>query len=741
MTEETSSIPPGARAARGGSPPAWAESLVLIVLVAVFLWRGFIPGWRSLNTDFPNYYLAAQLFRQGYALDRLYDWTWIQRQKDHAGIEKRIVGYVPLTYLSAMPVLPLSSLPPLAAKRCWMLASLLFLGVTIFLVGRMTSLGMRRIGILAFLVLDPLSTNFLYGQQHVLLLVLLTLAARWYLNGRHATSGATLALAAGLKIYPALFALYFLRKRQWRALVGLAFGGLAVVSLNFWLFGLQANRTYLLEVLPWPLRGEVNDPYNLHFNSLTALLHRLLISEPELNPHPLVQLPALYAVLQPLCQALLFVPVFWLLRPGKGEPAREKFEWGCYLFLLTVLSTNPASYHHSVMVLSGCLVAEFLLGTASRRQLAVFVFLYTLAGMPVYRWLDRFSSGWETFLAFPRLYAMLGLWAFIVWQMARAPRVPQPVGSRRREAYVFAAIFFALAITGSALSFRHLRGLYQNYASRLLTVPGSLFASEPVVAGGAVLFTAMRSPVYTTASLSGGKLEYAEFDSDALHPTISAESREVFIEIAGPESRIVRFPIDRIGFPGGKAAVVAENAEEPTVSADGRWLLFIRREHGRGSLWAKSLRPEAGSSGFPGGEWQWLSSEYDVADATMFRDGTTVVAARPHGRWDLFSGRVPQRGFVGEEAVGGPARYPAASPDGKWLAFCREERGNWQLWVMAMDSSGVALRGTAVRRQLTDAECNSTHPAWLPDSKTVVYATDCGRGLGLTALAQIRAIP
>jgi Tol biopolymer transport system component len=42
---------------------------------------------------------------------------------------------------------------------------------------------------------------------------------------------------------------------------------------------------------------------------------------------------------------------------------------------------------------------------------------------------------------------------------------------------------------------------------------------------------------------------------------------------------------------------------------------------------------------------------------------------------------------------------------------------------------------------LTRADCNSTSPAWRPDSKRVVYATDCGRGLRVTALAEIRAVP
>src|SRR4029077_5500228 len=36
-----------------------SEWILLAALLAVFVGRGFLPAWRTLNTDFPNYYLAA----------------------------------------------------------------------------------------------------------------------------------------------------------------------------------------------------------------------------------------------------------------------------------------------------------------------------------------------------------------------------------------------------------------------------------------------------------------------------------------------------------------------------------------------------------------------------------------------------------------------------------------------------------------------------------------------------------
>jgi hypothetical protein len=97
-----------------------------------------------------------------------------------------------------------------------------------------------------------------------------------------------------------------------------------------------------------------------------------------------------------------------------------------------------------------------------------------------------------------------------------------------------------------------------------------------------------------------------------------------------------------------------------------------------------------------------------------------------HGRstamlLDPLSGRVTL-------LAGLPLAPPAGtiSPDKKWVAFAC--------------SSQICLRtaagGEAVR--ITGGNCNSYMPAWEPDSSGIVFASDCGRGLGLPALYRAR---
>jgi glycosyl transferase family 87/WD40 repeat protein len=721
-----------------------AEILLLVLLVVIFVWRALLPGWRSLNTDFPNYYLAARLYRQGYPLNRVYDWIWFQRQKDHAGIEPRIVEFIPSTPYAALVVLPFAALPPLAAKRCWLALNLLLLVLSGYLLSRMSALGGCRIALLTFLAIVPLRDNFLYGQEHVALLFLLTLAAWLYLDGRPASSGVALALGAALRIYPVLFVFYFLRKKQWRATMGLLLACVGLGLLAVWLFGFAAVRNYVVEVLPRAFKGEDINPYDVHWDSFTALVRRLFVAEPEMNPYPLAHLPAVYAVLQPLGEALLFVPFLWLMRASHSEPAREKLEFGGYVALLLLLSTHPAAYHFSVLILAIVLVADSLLRFGRRKEALAAIVLYVLVCLPLQRFTPGSPAGWHTLLAFPRFYTMTALALLFFWMLAKTAPVP-PRRWKSREAAVFAGIFAALTVAGAWTNLRHLRGQFANYASRVVTTPDSLMAAEPATAAGTLAFTAMSSTWkgYVTTRLSQGSLDVLDFGADTFHPALDPTSADEWVEIASARSHVVRFSSRHPAVLATTIEVV--DAEQPVVSGDGQWLAFIRETAGRGSLWVKELGPSPqgveGMNGSPSPqpERKLVDFTSDVLDAAFFPDHRIAFAAQPDGRPRLFVVDLETRLVRPLTPVHVRAGYLAISPDGRWLAYAREEGGNWQLHVAALDDTAeIAMHDD---RRLTSADCNSLSPAWLSDSKTLVYATDCGRGLGLTALAKIRAVP
>lgn len=62
--------------------------------------------------------------------------------------------------------------------------------------------------------------------------------------------------------------------------------------------------------------------------------------------------------------------------------------------------------------------------------------------------------------------------------------------------------------------------------------------------------------------------------------------------------------------------------------------------------------------------------------------------------------------------------YPEYSPDGRHIVFQSNRSGNWQLWLMNADGSGL--------RQLTTSRANDRQPSWSPDGARIVFSSDRG---------------
>jgi hypothetical protein len=724
MNPSVSAVPSEGRAATPGRAIVWLEWTALALLVALFVWKGLVPAWRRLNTDFPNYYLAARLYRGGYPLERLYDWIWFQRQKDHAGIDQGLVGYGLLTPFSALVVAPLAPLSALAAKRCWLSINILLLAATILLLRTMTRLPARRIAIVAFLAVIPLRTCFEYGQQHVLVLFLLTLAGWLYLRGSGFSSGVVLAIASVLKLYPALFAVYFLLKAEWRALVGFCLTLALLVATGAALFGTETLRVYAMGVLPRALLGEGMDPYYVGINTLTVLLRRLFIAEPELNPHPLAHAPAVYSLLQPSIQALLCVSALWLVTSGQRTRARERLEWGALVALLMVLSTAAATYHFCALILATVVGVDFLLRAGRAKVAVVLVVLHGLVCFPLHRFVPAEPSGWRILFGVPRLYALLVYSAVFVWTFAHAGVWP------RRQPWktaVFGLAFVLWALFGVLSNMRHFRGQFESYAGRLPAQSHAFIATTPAVGPGAVYFSRMADEGYGLDRIGADLVTRAPAGMDLFHPALTSAVREGWVELSSLTSRIARFPLGAGVILAAQLPIEIEDAEQPAISADGKWLGFIREQRGRGSLWVRSAEP---NGVYPAAELQLVDAARGVLDFAFFPDDRIVLAARQGAGSSLFVTSYTSGPVIELATSDRPARYPAVSPDGRWLAYSLQERGAWQLQLMDL--------ATREQRRLTHADCNSIMPVWAPDSTSIVYATDCGRGVGFTALCQIR---
>jgi hypothetical protein len=690
------------------------------VLAALLLWKGILPGWRMLNTDFPNYYLVARLLREGYSLDRIYDWIWLQRIKDHWGLDQALVGFAGLTPFSALPIVPLALFPAIVAKRFWILASVLFLCSTVGLLSRVTTLGRRRIWLLALLAIFPLRTSFLFGQMHLLVLLLLASAYYFDRKGRQIACGACLAIAGALKIYPLLLAGYFAWKRQWRPTLAVLCATLLLVATGYVVFGAGLMNLYATQILPRSLQGEVLDPYSVHAASGAALFHRLFIAEPALNPAPLVNSPSLYAFFYPLWQLAILVPLLAVCDTRGDQPRTGQLEWAAFVFAFLVLSPVPSSYHFVVMIFSMVLLVDVLLERGEYRVAGLAVALYGLISI-----IDLASAGHGALFA--RLWLALLLWAvflFCLWPDNEQRKLLRADSLRTVSLCAVVVVGWGISAYGY---YRHFAYLGRESAYRIAEPVTVYLASGLRPTSSGFVFTAMLPGGYRVLDQTGRGVWIAGKQPtpvDQLSFANAPNTHAQLLELADSAgSRIVAVSNASSAKGLEDTRLLFSDAESPAISADGKYVAFIREIEGKGTLWIATLDPDR--SKVESGPNLILEQPYDVRDVTFAPSGWMMFAARVAGRISIFTiipGEKPRLFLSPDEDVDSPA----VSADGRLVAFGKLVHSRWQLAYVDV--------ATGHEHRLTSGDCNSYSPGWIGPLK-IAYATDCGRGLGLSALA------
>ena len=117
----------------------------------------------------------------------------------------------------------------------------------------------------------------------------------------------------------------------------------------------------------------------------------------------------------------------------------------------------------------------------------------------------------------------------------------------------------------------HQHGLYADYRWRIAAPDRMYMAVDPVIQGDAVLFVAMTADGYQSAEQLRDVVHFSESSHDD-HLAVTAASGERWIERSGLESTIESSIDPRRNI---------QRAESPVASPDGRWLAFLREDHGR----------------------------------------------------------------------------------------------------------------------------------------------------------------
>ena len=448
--------------------------------------------------------------------------------------------------------------------------------------------------------------------------------------------------------------------------------------------------------------------------SISGILHSLFLTEPQWNPHPWHFSPLCYALLLPSLQMLVLAPAILLIRRDSATRERILLEWSALLTAALAISTVPASYNFVLMAFPMCVLTAVLLQRGSYGWLAALVIAYVGIGFPVPR--PGAVTKLLILLCVPRLFLMLAVLAGIYWLLWHDS--PAKTSVRDWSRYAWAAALLLFVVFNARSTFLREHGMRREYAYRLPLPRQGYLNANPQSAGAGVRYIAFTLGGYhlVTSGDYGPPTEPGP-PVDAL--SFSSSPGHLWVEEGGnPQSKIIDLENPR--------GPVLQDARDPMLSADGRSLAFVRDHRGRGRL---MMRP-AGQSGTVA-EVALTPPSLNVYEASFLSTKEYAFSAAEGGR--------PPRIFLTDAMhhnaplALGESRYPALSPDGRWIAYSHFEHGAWNLWLRD--------EMTGATRRIGNVPCNEIQTAWEADSKTLLYSTDCGRSLWFTAIARRKVVP
>lgn len=338
--------------------------------LAVALWPqnhhvvDFHQEWLSAK----NYWTGRPIY--GSIAEAL--WVHDRRRPDLSQAVFDVNAHPPAAVLLA---LPFGLLDDSSAFLIWNLISLgaLLVSLLLILIDLKISFSPELLTILVcgFLVSEPLHMHFVYGQINLLLLLLLSLG--WWAERRQCflLAGACLGVATALKLFPGFLVVYYLGRRQWRAVLAAVLGFLVVNLLTGLILGLDVFRGYWELGLPSvaQFRGAFGNA------SLPGLWIKLFAATGRHGPAaPLIDWPLLAWLLTVITWIALSGWVWYTARRANSEFARQQ---AFSLALTAMLLASPITWDHYFVLL--LLPFLWLLFGCERGWVADIVFLGCLA--------------------------------------------------------------------------------------------------------------------------------------------------------------------------------------------------------------------------------------------------------------------------------------------------------------------------------------------------------------------------
>lgn len=332
-----------------------AGALLVLASIAVFAalnWATFRPA-RGIGGDFTQDWLAARDHRAGSpAYGDLGESSLRHLNAIHKDNVLRWNAHPPVSILFFLPLAELSHedaffvwnllTMPLFAAAVWVAAWQL--GVRGWRAGAVAA-AVVLAGALPRVGCFPLQEQVLWGQFSAPITFLIAVGWAADRGGRPALAGAAVGLAAAIKLFPAFLLLYFVLAGRWRAAAVAAAVAVALNGLALAVFGTDAFRTYVGEVVPGVAARFGSDWANI---SVRAFWLRLFDPSLPSRATAAADAPLLGRALELAVRGAMTAAVAWRAWRAKTVAARDRAFAAAAVAMVLV---SPISWSHSLILL------------------------------------------------------------------------------------------------------------------------------------------------------------------------------------------------------------------------------------------------------------------------------------------------------------------------------------------------------------------------------------------------------
>lgn len=390
---------------------------ILLVAGAFVLWRGILPAFTQIHTDFPNYYTAGAIARSGVNTDRLYDDAWFQQEIDRLGMQQP-GKFSPFSPPTALLFIPFSFLPPLTALQLLSALNLLFFVLAVYLIHRLFGFSLLQSAVFAVLAGWGLANCFRFGQLYLALSLSMLAALYFTRRQKSILAGICIGSLLPMKYISLLLLIDQILKRQWQTVVACALTVVAIFALSLTILGWEVHRVWLSTVIGEHLQGNLSqqNPYSSTFQSFQSLFRRLFLFDPVLNRNPWIDSTVVYHLATAV--SMLLPIALTACAVARVRKARPPSDLSLPVLFTAALLVAPATatYHFLLLWLPvGILLHWFSSIGQPKLTLAVLV-CYAAIGYLPYSFFRQFDgAGLLTFLAYPRLFLMMVVFGLSLW--------------------------------------------------------------------------------------------------------------------------------------------------------------------------------------------------------------------------------------------------------------------------------------------------------------------------------------